>query len=122
MTGIKVDRQGGASALKDMIKQVKYYLGKGHNIIIFPQGTRVPAAANVEQYPYQVGIAALYLAANVPVVPAALNSGKLWSKGLLIKKSGRITIEFLEPIQTGLSRAEFMDVLENRIEDASKRL
>ncbi len=122
MTGIKVDRQGGASALKDMIRQTKSCLAKGHNIVIFPQGTRVPAKASVEKYPYQVGIAALYLAANVPVVPAALNSGSLWSKSLLIKKPGRITIEFLDAIQPGLAKGEFMATLESKIEAASKNL
>ncbi len=122
MTGIEVDRQGGASALKQLIKQTKYILHKGHNIVIFPQGTRIPLGASVAQYPYQVGIAALYLACDVPVVPAALNSGALWNKSMLIKKSGTITLEFLEPIQAGLKKNEFMIELESAIEEASKRL
>lgn len=122
MTGIEVDRQGGASALKNMIKQTKSILQKGHNIVIFPQGTRIPFGASVVQYPYQVGIAALYLACDVPVVPVALNSGALWSKSMLIKKSGTITLEFLDPIQAGLKKDEFMDKLESSIEAACVRL
>ena len=122
MMGAQVDRSGGASALKNLIKQTKSILHKGHNIVIFPQGTRIPVGASVEQYPYQVGIAALYLACNVPVVPAALNSGALWSKSMIIKKSGTITLEFLEPIQTGLKKDEFMKELESKIEAASTRL
>lgn len=121
MTGVNVNRQGGASALKDLIKQTKNILQKGHNIVIFPQGTRVPAGASREQYPYQVGIAALYLACNVPVVPVALNSGSLWGKSMLIKKSGTITMEFLEPIQPGLKKDEFMKILEERITNARLR-
>ena len=122
MTGAKVDRQGGASALKNLIKQTKNILHRGHNIVIFPQGTRIPAGASVENYPYQVGIAALYLACNVPVVPVALNSGALWGKSMLIKKSGTITLEFLDPIQPGLKKDEFMKELEDRIEAASAAL
>ena len=122
MTGVKVDRQGGASALKNLIRQTKSILHKGHNIVIFPQGTRIPFGANVAQYPYQVGIAALYLACDVPVVPVALNSGALWSKSMLIKKSGTITLEFLEPIQPRLKKNEFMEELESKIEAASARL
>lgn len=122
MTGIKVDRQGGASALKDMIKQTKSCLAKGHNVIIFPQGTRVPPHASVAEYPYQVGIAALYLAANVPIVPVALNSGKFWGKSMLIRKKGKITLKFLEPIQPSLSKKELMTILENKIEEASNNL
>lgn len=122
MTGAQVDRQGGASALKNLIKQTREILRQGHNIVIFPQGTRIPARASVEKYPYQVGIAALYLACDVPVVPAALNSGELWGKSMLIKKSGTITLEFLEPISQGLKKDEFMRELESRIETASAKL
>ncbi len=98
MSGVKVDRSGGASALKELIKQTKFFLNKGNSIIIFPQGTRLHIDASTKQHPYQVGIAALYLACGVPVVPVALNSGALWSKSMLIKKSGTITMEILKPI------------------------
>jgi 1-acyl-sn-glycerol-3-phosphate acyltransferase len=76
MSGIKVDRKGAASAIKDLIKQTKKYLAQGQTIVLFPQGTRVPLGASVEKYPYQAGVTALYLACNVKIVPAALNSGK----------------------------------------------
>lgn len=122
MTGAKVDRKGGASALKDLIKQAKNILQTNHNIVLFPQGTRVPVGSSVEKYPYQVGIAALYLACNVPVVPVALNSGKFWPKGFLIKKSGTITIQFLDPIMPGLKKEEFMEELARRIDKASDEL
>jgi len=122
MTGAQVDRSGGAFALKNLIKQTKSILQKGHNIVIFPQGTRAPFGSSVEQYPYQVGIAALYLACNVPVIPVALNSGKFWGKSMIIKKSGTIKLEFLEPIQAGLNKENFMNILEARIEEASAKL
>lgn len=122
MTGIKIDRKGGASALKSLVKQSKKYLQENHNIIIFPQGTRVPAGAGVKKYPYQSGIAALYLACNAKVVPAALNSGLFWGKHSLKKNPGKITIEFLEPINPGLSKKEFLEKLENSIETRSEEL
>jgi 1-acyl-sn-glycerol-3-phosphate acyltransferase len=40
----------------------------------------------------------------------------------LIKKPGRVVLEFLEPIPAGLRRAEFMHMLEERIETATNRL
>lgn len=122
MSGAQVDRSGKASALKDLIRQSKDQLQKGHNIVIFPQGTRVPYGVGSEKYPYQVGTAALYLACNVPVVPAALDSGKFWPKGFLIKKSGRIKIKFLDPIQPGLKKEDFMRELEERTEKNSREL
>ncbi len=122
MSGVRVDRGGGASALKDLIRQTKFFLHAGHNVIIFPQGTRIPPNATTGDYPYQIGIAALYLACNVPVVPVALNSGNFWRKSLLIKKQGRITLEFMEPIMPGLTKAEFMAQLEERVEKGSAKL
>ena len=122
MSGITVDRKGGASALKSLIKQSKKYLSQGQNIVIFPQGTRVAITANSKDYPYQAGIAALYLSCQVKAVPAALNSGVFWSKGKLLKKPGKITLEFLDPIEPGLSKKEFMSRLENAIETRSNEL
>ena len=80
MSGIKLNRKGGASALKSMIKQSKNYLKNNQSIVLFPQGTRVPLGGEVEKYPYQSGVVALYLSCNVKVVPAALNSGAFWPK------------------------------------------
>ena len=50
----------------------------------------------------------------------ALNSGVYWTG--FIKKPGTIVLEFLEPIPPGLKRAEFMRILEERIEAGSKAL
>lgn len=122
MSGISVDRKGGASALKDLIKQAKKYLGRNQNIILFPQGTRVPVGASVEKYPYQAGVTALYLSCGVKVVPVALNSGIFWEKNKILKKSGTITLEFLTPIEPSLSKQEFILKLEEAIEKSSADL
>lgn len=122
MSGIKLNRKGGASALKSLIKQSKDYLAKGQKIIIFPQGTRVPYGADAQKYPYQVGISALYLNCAVKVVPAALNSGLYWPKHQMKKNPGTVVIKFLAPINPGLKKQEFMQKLENVIEENSKNL
>ncbi len=118
MSSIAIDRNGAASALKAMIKQTKKRLGEGHNVVIFPQGTRTPVGASAKEYPYQIGVAALYMSCGVKVVPAVLNSGEFWSKGLKIKGSGCIKIKLLDPIEPGLSKEEFMQVLQDRIENS----
>lgn len=122
MSGIKLDRKGGASALKSLIKQSKNYLNKGQKIVIFPQGTRVPVGGSLEKYPYQAGIAALYLSCNVKVVPAALNSGVFWPKHKIKKHSGTITLKFLPAIDVGLKKDEFLQKLESVIEEESSKL
>ncbi len=122
MSGITVDRDGGMSALKDLIKQTKKYLAKNQTIILFPQGTRVPVGAPSSEYPYQAGVTALYLACGVKVVPAALNSGVFWPKKGMLKKPGKIILEFLDPIEPGLSKQEFSAKLEEVIEKRSAEL
>lgn len=121
MSGIKVDRKGGAKALKSIIGQSKSYLSKGQSIVIFPQGTRVPIEAGIDRFPYQSGIVALYNSCNAKVVPVALNSGLFWSKDKL-KKRGTIIIEFLEPIEPGLSKSDFTKRLIDAIEIKSSEL
>ena len=122
MSGITVDRDGGMSALKDLIKQTKKYLAKNQTIILFPQGTRVPVGAPSSEYPYQAGVTALYLACGVKVVPAALNSGVFWPKKGMLKNPGKIILEFLDPIEPGLSKQEFSAKLEEVIEKRSAEL
>ena len=53
---------------------------------------------------------------HAKVVPAILNSGEFWGKGMLIKRRGIIKIKFLDPIDVGLTKAEFMRILEDRME------
>ena len=122
MSGIKLDRKGGVSALKDLIRQSKEAIADGQTIVIFPQGTRVPVGAPVEKYPYQAGIAALYLACDVKVVPAALNSGIFWPKHKMKKYSGKIILEFLPAIEPGLKKDEFNKKMQEAIERKSEEL
>src|SRR5260370_38397128 len=68
---------------------------------------------------YQRGVAALYQALALPVVPAAVNSGLYWGRRRFVKRPGRIALAFLEPIPPGLPRREMMAELEARIEAAT---
>lgn len=116
MSGIKVNRKGGAGALKSMTKQAKNYLTAGQSVVIFPQGTRVPVGAGTDKYPYQPGIASLYLSCKAKVIPVTLNSGIFWQKNTLLKKPGKITVEFLDPIEPGMNKRDFMAKLESDTE------
>ncbi|MES2677351.1 MAG: 1-acyl-sn-glycerol-3-phosphate acyltransferase [Pseudomonadota bacterium] len=121
MSGITIDRKGGAKALKSLLAEAKKYTNNKQNIILFPQGTRTPAGASVADYPYQIGIVAIYHHLQVDVVPAALNSGIYWNKNGA-KKSGTIILEFLPPIKPGLEKKEFLQKLETAIEVKSDDL
>jgi 1-acyl-sn-glycerol-3-phosphate acyltransferase len=116
---IFVDRGGAASALRSLVRGAREAVARGWSILIFPEGTRRPPGAPSA---YKPGVAALYAALDVPVVPVALNSGLFWGRRTVLKRPGTITVEFLEPIAPGLERREFMRMLEERIESRSTAL
>ncbi len=121
MSGITIDRKGGASALKSLLRQAKNYSDKKQIIIIFPQGTRTPIGSSSKDYPYQPGITAIYQNLKIDVVPAALNSGVFWAKNGA-KKPGKIILQFLPKISPGLDKKAFLNKLENEIEQNTKIL
>jgi 1-acyl-sn-glycerol-3-phosphate acyltransferase len=99
---IPVDRAGGATALRLMVGKARAATADGRPIAIFPEGTRV---APGESPPLQPGFAGLYRALGLPVVPLALDSGRVWPrKGA--KRPGTITMRFGQPIPAGLPRQE----------------
>ena len=116
---ISIDRSGGAGALKDMVVRAKRLFAKNRQVVIFPEGTRGQPGVRGD---YKPGVAALYRELDVPVHPVATNSGVHWPAHGILRKPGLIVFEYLEPIPPGLKRAEFMRLLEQRIETASERL
>lgn len=116
---IGIDRTARIHALKTIAADAKRALAEGRQIVIFPEGTRV---APGDERPYRAGIAALYEAASVPVVPVALNSGVFWGRRSFRKYPGLITLAFLPPIAPGLDRRTFAVTLRARMEAESRRL
>ena len=116
---IAVDRKAGLAALKKMRRQAVKAAGCGRSLLIFPQGTRV---ASGESAPYQTGVFALHQAANLDVVPVALNSGRFWARNGFIKRPGTIVVHFLPVLARGLPRSSFMTKLEHKIESATLSL
>jgi len=111
---IVVDRAAGASAIKNLIKQVRNRIATGRQVVIFPEGTRMPYGAAPN---YKAGVAALYSSVDADIVPVALNSGKFWARNSFWKRPGTITLSILPAIEKGLTKQEFMQVLEARIEE-----
>ena len=116
---VAIDRSARFRALKMLVEDAARALAAGSQIIVFPEGTRVAPGTVL---PYHAGVAALYEKCAVPVVPVALNSGRLWGRRSFLKYPGEISVEILEPIPPGFARREFLDELRDRIETASERL
>jgi 1-acyl-sn-glycerol-3-phosphate acyltransferase len=116
---IPIDRRGGAGALRRMVAAARDAAAAARPIVIFPEGTRTPPG---QRLTYQPGVAALYQALDLPLVPAAVNSGLYWGRRSFVKRPGRTVLSFLEPIPPGLPRREMMRELESRIEAATAAL
>jgi 1-acyl-sn-glycerol-3-phosphate acyltransferase len=116
---IFINRKGGGGALRRMLAAAKRAAAAGRPTVIFPEGTRT---APGQKLPYQPGVAALYQALDLPLVPAAVNSGLFWGRRSFVKRPGRAVLEFLQPIAPGLPRRELMAELEARIESATAAL
>lgn len=116
---IFVDRGGAATALKSLVRGAREAVRSGASLVIFPEGTRRPPGAPPA---YKSGVAALYAALGVPVLPVALNTGLFWPRRSFVKRPGRAIVEMLEPIPPGLDRHRFMALLEERIETRQRLL
>ena len=81
-------------------------------LLIFPQGTRVKLD---ERPPFKKGVGRIYKALDLPCIPVALNTGKVWPKNSFMKFPGDIHISFLEPIMSGKDSEEFTKDVENQI-------
>ncbi|MGK6318422.1 lysophospholipid acyltransferase family protein [Sphingomonas sp. DT-204] len=99
---IVVDRSASATALRRMMRDAEEALAEGRPVVIFPEGTRVKPG---EMPPLKPGFAGLYRALGLPVIPVALDSGRLWPKRGP-KRAGTVTIAFGDPIPPGLPRRE----------------
>lgn len=99
---IAIERSAGAKALRNLLTEGKAAVASGRPVMIFPEGTRVPPG---ETPPLRSGFAGLYRALGLPVVPVAVDSGRLWGRGL-VKHSGTVTFKVGEVIAPGLKRDE----------------
>ena len=93
--------------------RVKESINKSNRpLLIFPQGTRVKYK---EKVPFKKGVGRIYQTLEIPCVPVALNSGKVWPKNSFNKYPGKITISFLNPISPGLEKEKFIERLQTDI-------
>jgi 1-acyl-sn-glycerol-3-phosphate acyltransferase len=86
-----------------MVRDAQQASSEGRLVVLFPEGTRVLPG---EQPPLQPGFAGLYRALNLPVVPLALDSGKVWPRRAFVRRPGIVTFRFGETIPPGLPRRE----------------
>lgn len=116
---IPINRGKRSEALAAMMISAKEAIDDGRQIMIFPEGTRRPAGAAPK---YKYGISHLYKDLACPVLPVAHNAGLYWPRASWLVYPGTVVVEFLPPIEPGLTMDTFHSTLVETIEAASDRL
>jgi len=92
---IAIDRGAGRKALNQLVSEGKDRLAQGDWVVVFPEGTRMPAG---ELGKINIGGAMLASKAKAPVYLVAHNAGEFWTKNSFIKRPGCIDVYVSEPI------------------------
>lgn len=118
---ITVSVEGGPQGLTEMIREgAKRVADQGRPILIYPEGELMALGARER---YKSGVFNIYDATGAPVVPIAQSLGAIWPKREWGKKPGHTgAIRYLEPIQPGLGKDEFMAKIEDMIEEGTMAL
>jgi 1-acyl-sn-glycerol-3-phosphate acyltransferase len=114
-----VKRGDKSKAVGQMMKGIERNSNEATQLVIYPQGTRVPPGT---YKPYKVGAAVICERMGKPCIPVATNTGVMWPKRGLLRHPGTAVIEYLEPMPEGLKLEAFTKELEARIEPASNAL
>jgi len=81
-------------------------------LIIFPQGTRVLPK---ERPSFKKGVTRIYQELNIACQPVAINSGYVWPKKGKKNSYKTITVSILNPINAGMDKKNFLQLLESKI-------
>jgi 1-acyl-sn-glycerol-3-phosphate acyltransferase len=102
---ILVDRQGGAAAMRHLMRETERAVAHDRQIVIFPEGTRAEPG---HMRPLQPGIIAMALRSGRPVIPVLTDSGRFWGRRAFRKVPGTIHIQMLPPLEPAGGREAFM--------------
>jgi len=116
---IVVNNCGGREARDALKHRSADAHAAGRKILIYPEGNLARVG---EKFRYRSGVWHMYRDFDMPVVPLATNIGLFWPQEEFRKTPGTATLEFLDPIPTGLAKAEFLARLETAVEGRTAEL
>ena len=116
---IVVNNCGGREARDALKHRAADAHAAGRKILIYPEGNLAKVG---EKFRYRAGVWHMYRDFDMPVVPLASNMGLFWPQEEFRKNPGTATLEFLDPIPTGLGKEEFLARLEAAVEDCTAEL
>jgi 1-acyl-sn-glycerol-3-phosphate acyltransferase len=95
MKCIHIKRGTGKAAVRQLVAQGQARLSEGIWVVIFPEGTRIPAG---QRGRYHIGGAVLAEQSGYPIIPVAHNAGEYWPRRSFIKRPGVIQVRIGAPI------------------------
>lgn len=118
---VRIDRSRGADSWARIAKQGAEFMAKGCWPIMFPEGTRI---ARGRQGKYKNGAARLAITTNVPIVPIAVSSARVWPRdGFFRQRPGVVDVSFGPSIDPkGHTPDSLMAAVELWIETEMRRL
>ena len=117
---IAIDRGNPRSALKKLIQSGSERLAAGIWVVLFPEGTRMPAETVGR---FQVGGAALANAAGAPLLVIAHNAGQCWPAHRFLKQPGVIQVKIAPPIAPrGTDSKALTELARNRMVELREEL
>jgi 1-acyl-sn-glycerol-3-phosphate acyltransferase len=102
MRPIAIKRSNPAGAIRYVLKCGKKRLQEGNRVVIYPEGTRVPANSLGE---FKTSGAAIAKKAGVAIVPVAHDAGSFWFRDRYSKRSGTIHMHIGPAIDTSEGNA-----------------
>ena len=117
---IAIDRKAGHTAVSQVIEQGKERLAEGDWVMIFPEGTRMPAG---ETRRYGVSGTLLAQETGKLIVPVAHNAGFYWPRRGLMKKQGVVRVVIGKPVSpAGREVREVNEEIQSWIETTVRAL
>lgn len=97
MDPIPIDRAAKLSSFKKILKLGRKRLDAKIPVVIFPEGTRLAVG---ERRSFMASAFMLAVENDIPIVPVAHNSGRLWPRGAagFFKKPGKIKLTIGAPV------------------------
>lgn len=116
---IVLSNQGGEEARERLEDGMQALQADRRDVLIYPEGH---LSAPGDKHRYRSGVWRLYDALERPCAPVATNLGLAWDRQSFFKTPGKAVVEFLDPIEPGLSKEIFMERLETAVETRTNAL
>ena len=110
---ISIDRGKTTKENLDFFKKISKSINKSNRpLIIFPQGTRLMPNDRAQ---FKKGVSRIYDELKIKCQPVAINSGNVWPKKESLKPNLTLIISILKPIEAGMSKENFLEILQKDI-------